>query len=446
MKRIIVVGAGVAGLSAALRLRKLGADVLVLEKESQPGGRVQSIRENGFVVDRGASSLMSSYRQTFELIRTLGLENELERPRVPSRYEVLFNGRFFRADYGSRLGLLRYRAAPLAQRLRAGRLAMLALKLRGPHSPEFLTTRGLEILDDEDLGHFISHAIGNDVMENFFEPMLTAYCGWTPEGVSRSYLALLTRIGKMDLFVFGKGAGQLTEALARAVPVKCRAKAVSIVEAAGGIDVAVESADDTCHILNADGVVLALPGPTVSDLWRGCNEPERSFLRHVSYAPTVSAYLCADRDWGYHGYHGFFFPRKSGRKTTGVALDHARYGGRAPAGKSLLHTQPRLNENPNLFSAPDAEVIDVCTRDIEPEFPGIRDAVRNTYVFRWNNALPRVPVGFFRGLCEFLNTRASKRIELAGDYIGGPCIEGAVVSGNSAAQRVFLATHGRHND
>jgi oxygen-dependent protoporphyrinogen oxidase len=116
MKRIIVVGAGVAGLSAALRLRKLGADVLVLEKESQPGGRVQSIRENGFVVDRGASSLMSSYRQTFELIRTLGLENELERPRVPSRYEVLFNGRFFRADYGSRLGLLRYRAAPQAHR------------------------------------------------------------------------------------------------------------------------------------------------------------------------------------------------------------------------------------------------------------------------------------------------------------------------------------------
>jgi phytoene dehydrogenase-like protein len=73
MKRIIVIGAGVAGLFTALRLRELGADVIVLEKEAQPGGRVQSIREDGFIIDRGASFLMSGYRQTFELIRTLGL-------------------------------------------------------------------------------------------------------------------------------------------------------------------------------------------------------------------------------------------------------------------------------------------------------------------------------------------------------------------------------------
>jgi len=82
-------------------------------------------------------------------------------------------------------------------------------------------------------------------------------------------------------------------------------------------------------------------------------------------------------------------------------------------------------------------------RDIEPEFPGIKDAVHKAYVFQWDNALPRVPVGFFRGLREFLDNRASARIELAGDYIGGPCIEGAVASGNSAARRVFQAAHDR---
>ena len=446
MKKIIVIGAGVAGLATALRLRELGADAIVLEKESQRGGRVQTIREDGFIIDRGASFLMSGYRQTFELIRTLGLEEEIERPRVSVRYEVLCNDRFFHADYGSRLGLLRYRAVPFAQRLRLGRLAALALRLSGPHSPEFLTTRGLETLDDEDLAPFISRVVGNDLMENYFEPLLTAYCGWAPEDVSRSYLALLTRIGKMDLFVLRKGAGQLTEALARSVPVECRAKAVSVIETEGGLDVAVEGIDRTRQVLNADGVVLALPGPSVFDLWPGCTKPERAFLRHVSYATAVLAHLCVDKDWGYAGHHGFLFPRRSGRKTICVALEHVRYRGRAPGGKSLLYTGPRLDEKASLLSAPDAEVIDICMRDIESEFPGIKDATHNAYVFRWENALPRFPVGYFRGLHDFLSSRISGRIELAGDYIGGPCIEGAVASGNAAARRIFSAVHGHIND
>ncbi len=38
MKKILVIGAGVAGLSAAVRLQKLGYAVTLYEKESQPGG------------------------------------------------------------------------------------------------------------------------------------------------------------------------------------------------------------------------------------------------------------------------------------------------------------------------------------------------------------------------------------------------------------------------
>ncbi len=446
MKRIIVIGAGIAGLSSAFRLRELGADVIVLEKESRPGGRVQSIREDGFIVDRGASFLMSCYRQTFELIRTLGLEAEIERPRVPVRYKVLCNGRFFQANYGSRLGLLRHRAVPVSQRLRVGRLAKLALRLGGPYSPDFLTTRGLETIDDEDLAHFISRVVGNDLVENYFEPLLAAYCGWAPEDVSRSYLAMLTRIGKMDLFVLRKGAGQLTEALAHSVPVECRAKAVSLIEEEGRIDVAIEGIDGTRQILNADGVVLALPGSIASDLWHGCPEPEQAFLRHVSYAPAALVHLCVDKDWGYEGHHGFLFPRRSGRKTVCVALEHVRYRGRAPDGKSLLYTGLRLDKKASLLSASDAELTDVCMRDIEPEFPGIRNATHKAYVFRWDNALPRFPVGYFRGLRDFLDIRISGRIELAGDYIGGPCIEGAVASGNAAARRIFSAVHGCTDD
>lgn len=68
MKKIIVVGAGVSGLAAAVRLQKLGYDVTLYEKEGQPGGKMNQIKENGFTFDVGPTIVMMPeiYREVFE--------------------------------------------------------------------------------------------------------------------------------------------------------------------------------------------------------------------------------------------------------------------------------------------------------------------------------------------------------------------------------------------
>jgi len=55
MERVVVIGAGFAGISAAASLAKAGYDVTVLEKNSQAGGRARVIREQGFTFDMGPS-------------------------------------------------------------------------------------------------------------------------------------------------------------------------------------------------------------------------------------------------------------------------------------------------------------------------------------------------------------------------------------------------------
>ncbi len=50
---VVVVGAGVAGLSCARELARLGLDVVLLEAAERVGGRVTSDDVDGFVVDRG---------------------------------------------------------------------------------------------------------------------------------------------------------------------------------------------------------------------------------------------------------------------------------------------------------------------------------------------------------------------------------------------------------
>jgi phytoene dehydrogenase-like protein len=58
---VIVVGAGLAGLSCARELRSHGMDVLVLERSDAPGGRVRTDEADGFLLDRGFQVLLSAY-------------------------------------------------------------------------------------------------------------------------------------------------------------------------------------------------------------------------------------------------------------------------------------------------------------------------------------------------------------------------------------------------
>ncbi|AQP54464.1 dehydrosqualene desaturase [Vagococcus penaei] len=68
MKNIIVVGAGVAGLNAAVRLQKLGYQVTLYEKERNIGGKMNQIKKDGFTFDVGPTIVMMPeiYREVFE--------------------------------------------------------------------------------------------------------------------------------------------------------------------------------------------------------------------------------------------------------------------------------------------------------------------------------------------------------------------------------------------
>lgn len=56
-ENIVIVGAGLAGLSAAMRLRGAGKNVTVVERESVPGGRAGLLQKDGFSFDTGPSVL-----------------------------------------------------------------------------------------------------------------------------------------------------------------------------------------------------------------------------------------------------------------------------------------------------------------------------------------------------------------------------------------------------
>ncbi len=70
---VIVIGGGIAGVAAALRLKDRGLDALVLEAESRVGGRMTTDRVNGFVIDRGVTLLGNGFVRMRSLVHRLGL-------------------------------------------------------------------------------------------------------------------------------------------------------------------------------------------------------------------------------------------------------------------------------------------------------------------------------------------------------------------------------------
>src|SRR5437660_3187870 len=95
-KKILIIGAGMAGLSAAYELTQLGHDVTILEARTRPGGRVQTLREpfsDGLYAEAGAARIPDNHDLTLKYVKLFDVPLE---PMYPAKLSAL------RVDQGSK--------------------------------------------------------------------------------------------------------------------------------------------------------------------------------------------------------------------------------------------------------------------------------------------------------------------------------------------------------
>lgn len=438
MASIAVVGGGVAGLTCAWRLRRAGHDVEVLERESEPGGRMRSERvrtpRGEFVIDRGAQFVASGYRNMRLVEAALGLAAR-RHPIEPATNAILRGGRLHAGDYDSLGALLRSGLLSWGAKLRLPRVLLeLARHARrlDPYHPEHAAA-----LDREDLAAWLRRVVGDEAAEYLFTPAFSSTFDSDPENLSGAFALLTMRfvLGGFRVEAFEGGTGALTRALADQVPVRTGCQVTAVETTDEGARITYRTRDGREQRVLADAAVVALPGTLVSGVCHTLTPAEKSFFAQVRYVRGIVCYLMTDRAPATIPGYGVAFPRREGVGLYGLAVDHHKRGV-APAGAGLLNAALTAEAAARLWDAPDDAVVDHVLAALARTPIGRIDPIA-TAVHRWDPMLPQFHAGYLRHLAAFhARQERSPRLAFAGDYLLGPYTEMALTSGMRAATEV----------
>ena len=174
-KKVVIVGGGITGLSAAFYMQKearekgLPLDVILVEASNRLGGKIQTVRRDGFVIERGPDSFLIRKKSMGILAEDLGIEGELVKNATGQAY-VLVNGELHPIPGGSVMGI----PTEIGPFLKTG-LFSVAGKLRA--AGDFVLPRS-HYSRRPITGDFFRRRFGGEVVENLIEPLLSGvYAG-----------------------------------------------------------------------------------------------------------------------------------------------------------------------------------------------------------------------------------------------------------------------------
>jgi oxygen-dependent protoporphyrinogen oxidase len=447
LSRIVILGGGIAGLTAAYDLGRRGLDVLLLEGEERLGGLISTFGRNGFVMDGGPDAFLRSKPHARELCEELGLGGELI-PTNPERKRVyvLYEGRLQPLPDGFRL-TVPTRLLPLL----GSRLFTLRGKLRMLCEP-FVPSRKGE--GEESVASFVRRRFGEQALDRAGEPLLAGiHCGdaerLSMDGLFPSLTDLEKRYGSLtrgmlsqrargDESVFlslAGGMSRLVERLAQEIrgEIRLGQRAVAIKRREGGFEITLATEER----INAGALVLALPLRVSQALLEGVAPLaaiELSRIETVSTAVVFHAFRAERVGHPLDGY-GFVVPVSEPNRLLAATFVSTKFPSRAPPAYVLLRTFLGGRREPAILNATDAEIERVSLRELERVL-GTLGAPIFSRVVRWADRTPQVEVGHRSRIEAFERAIA----DVPGLFVLGSGLRGVGIPDSIAAARALAAS------
>jgi oxygen-dependent protoporphyrinogen oxidase len=451
---VLVIGGGITGLSAAFELARTGVETTIVEASDRFGGKVQTERADGFLIDRGPDSFVSYRPAATELAAELGMGDALVRPLEPRVVFIRAGGTF--TPMPQEMGLVLPRAirpfltTPLLSPLDKLRVA---LDLFMPRT---------RLAGDVGVGPYLRRRLGRSLVERLAGPLIGGVYGTPVDELSllavvpqlrdaevthRSLLlaSLASRRGRAagtgsPFITLAGGTGELVGGL------------VAALRAAPGVDLRTgspvtgfeRSGDHTDvhlasgEVLRPEAIVLAVPGPAAAGMLESTVPAASAALRTIRHGTTGLVTLAYRTDQFPRPPIGHGFLVAGGEPLTidACTISSNKWPGRAPEGTVLLRAFIGSRSGRSVKLS-DEGLIAAVQHDIADTL-GVRGAPLLVRLGRWAQLMPQYTVGHLARVTAVETALAEvPGIVVAGAAYRGVGIPDCIAQGRSAARRLL---------
>ncbi len=460
MKRIAVIGGGIAGLSAAFSLeqnRCAGAPIEYVIYESSPrlGGVVRSERVEGFLVEAGPDSFLTEKPRAADLCRQVGLADQLITSNDAERKTyILIKGKLI----GIPDGLMFMVPTKILPTVFSGLFAF-ATKVRVARE-WFAAPRKLEL--DETVAAFLERHYGREMIERVADPLLSGIYGG--EASQLSVRAVLPRFVEMEsthgslgramlasrrkaesvaaspLFTSLKGGmQQMVDAIAihlfpPAIRLNTPVEAVRRGEVNWFVSAGTESGI-------FDAVIVAIPAQVAARLLQANSAELACELAGIHYSSSVTVTLAYDQEVRSSlppGF-GFLVPRSEGKSLLATTFVHNKFPHRVPERQALIRCFLGGTTNEGILHVSEQEIVQIVRNELR-EILAIDPVPIFSRVYKWRSSMAQYEVGHLERLERITQLRNQlPGLALAGNGYDGIGVPDCVRAGMAAVSHVLTS-------
>ncbi len=454
-----IVGAGITGLSAAFYLQQelqvhgLTQPIAVMEADARIGGKIRTIHHDGFTMEQGPDSFLASKTSALELVRAVGLENRLVHSRAGRSY-VLQNRRLEPIPAGAYMGIPKKLWPLLGTRLISPRDKVRVVR------DWFRRQQPLD--DDQSLGHFFRHRLGNSVVENLIEPLLSGIYGGNIDQYSlqatlpQYYQTAHARSGASARVTAARTTGQRTATSANHGPFMTLESGLESLITGVGAQLAPGTIRTNAALktiqkigphyrlvlhdgrtLDARTVILTVPAHTAADLLPVARNAFLPLLQTPAASVAVVT-LAFPREAARINLQGtgFLVPHAAGYNITACTWTHLKWPHTTPDAAVLLRCYVGRSGDDQLADASDDTIVAAALHDLQ-QILALRGAPIFSQVHRWPRAMPQYTVGHMARVATARRQVAAEYpgVILTGASYGGVGLPDCIQQGKTAAQQ-----------
>ncbi|MCP2036189.1 oxygen-dependent protoporphyrinogen oxidase [Planomicrobium sp. HSC-17F08] len=460
-RKVAVVGGGITGLSAAYYLQKhakehgVSLEVTLIEATHRLGGKIQTLRKDGFVIERGSDSFLSRTKNINALVKDLGIEDQLVESGAGETY-VMVEDKLHPVPKGSVMGVPTAVGPFLASALYSwsGKVRA-AVDLILPKSKK--TT-------DQPVGPFVRRRFGNEVVENLIEPLFSGFFSGDIDRLSldatfpafqeieQQHRSLIYGMKKAERICpdeyttnkrgvfrsFKNGLETLVSAIEKELSGSTVLKGVKVVQIAENNGKAVLKLNNESTLV-VDDVIFALPHTKVQPLFEPYGLLEELKAMPATSVATVSMAFPAEavREFADQAM-GFVVARNSDLSITACIASHCKWPSQTPEGKMLFKAFIGRVGDEAVVELSDKEIEKTVLADLQKAM-AIEADPEFTIVSRWSEAMPQYLVGH-KERVEKARREVEKNfpmVQIIGSSFEGFGLQGCVAQGKAAAQQIL---------